>query len=58
MKDKTKKLLKELRKFELDLTEVEIGSDLDYQIQRLKTVLDDYENTGPQPIHGGGTGSK
>lgn len=55
-KKRLKKLIKEMRKFETDLKEVKIGADLDYQCKRLKKTLDDYDP--PQPIHGGGTGTR
>ena len=53
---KKKELLKQLRQFELDLSEVTIGVDLDFQRKKLKKILDEAERGISTQVHGGGTG--
>ena len=51
------KSIKELRKFEVDLAEVKLLGDLDYQVKRLGVLLDDLDDSADVLIHGSGTGS-
>ena len=54
---KIEKLVKELRKLETDLREVQVQADMDFQADRLKKITDDLEKASTQ-IHGGGTGNE
>ena len=61
MKKEAKELsksIKELRKFEVDLAEVKLLGDLDYQVDRLGVLLDALEFDASILIHGSGTGKE
>ena len=61
MKNEAKELsksIKELRKFEVDLAEVKLLGDLDFQVKRLGVLLDALEFDASILIHGSGTGNE